>query len=151
MTSENIYFFLMFTCNKLAEIFFQSTKKNIFILIYILFEIKSFLLNYFIIDIIILTLHTVIYNIILQLNIHARVCIYSCMLVFLWFFFVLSFILVRHGYPLFNYYLLFNKKIINIYLKYVYILNDKIINIINMCVLAISILRYIYIYIPYCI
>jgi len=69
-------FFLMFTCNKLAEIFFQSTKKNIFILIYILFEIKSFLLNYFIIDIIILTLHTVIYNIILQLNIHARVCIY---------------------------------------------------------------------------
>jgi len=136
MTSENIYFFLMFTCNKLAEIFFQSTKKNIFILIYILFEIKSFLLNYFIIDIIILTLHTVIYNIILQLNIHARVCVYSCMHVFLWFFFVLSFILVRHGYPLFNYYLLFNKKIINIYLKYVYILNDKIINIINMCVFS---------------
>jgi hypothetical protein len=80
---------------------------------------------------------------------HVYVYIHVCMY-FYDFFFVLSFILVRHGYPLFNYYLLFNKIIINIYLKYVYILNDKIINIINMCVFSyfnIEIYIYIYIYI----
>jgi len=84
MTWEN-NFFLMFTCNKLDEISFSiNHKKYLYIYIYIYkLRLNLFLLNYFIIDIIILTLHTVINNIILQLNIYARVCIYSCMHVFL--------------------------------------------------------------------
>jgi hypothetical protein len=51
MTWENI-FFLMFTCNKLDEIYFSINHKKylyiyIYIYIYILIEIKSFFIELF--------------------------------------------------------------------------------------------------------